>query len=507
MKKIVAYVKSIDDKPLEPMYSSSRVRKLLKDGRAIIVSHKPFVIKLTYKTSSFETQTNHLGCDTGRTNIANVVIDNNGNIKYSAHIETSNKDVPKNMAERAQHRRASRQGERKRRQRRAITNNTTFKHTEVQERILPKCKKPINNKHIKNTEAKFANRKREVGWLTPTARHLLNTIVTSIDMAVELLPINTITIEVTKWDFAKLNNPNIKNWEYQKGRLFSFDSVEDAVSDMQNNKCLCCEQLIDVYHHLIPRHLGGSDTIDNIAGLCKHCHQKIHTDKAFKETVNEKHTGLLKQYYALSVMNQIMPYLLTVLTNKYPNIDIYVTNGKDTALTRKLFNLPKTHIMDAWCIASTQINIDKITPSIITNIQQIEHYKIKQFRNNNRAIINNQRERTYKYQEKIIARNRKARFEQKDNSLEEWFKNQIALHGLETAEKMRSQLDVIKSTRYYNDKNRVMPGAVFLYKGKRFVLSGQITNGLYYRAIGQGKRNFPARECTIIQQNDNLVYV
>ena len=99
MKKIVAYVKSIDDKPLEPMYSPSRVRKLLEEGRAIIISHEPFVIKLTYKPSSFETQTNHLGCDTGRTNIANVVIDNNGNIKYSAHIETNNKDVPKNMAE------------------------------------------------------------------------------------------------------------------------------------------------------------------------------------------------------------------------------------------------------------------------------------------------------------------------------------------------------------------------------------------------------------------------
>ena len=52
-----------------------------------------------------------------------------------------------------------------------------------------------------------------------------------------------------------------------------------------------------------------------------------------------------------------------------------------------------------------------------------------------------------------------------------------------------------------------MPGAVFLFKNERFVLSGQLSYGLYYRAIGQGKTNFPARECTIIQQNDNLVYV
>ena len=72
---------------------------------------------------------------------------------------------------------------------------------------------------------------------------------------------------------------------------------------------------------------------------------------------------------------------------------------------------------------------------------------------------------------------------------------------------MRSQLTVTKSTRYYNDKNRIMPGATFLYKNKRYVLSGQLSNGTYYRAVGCENQNFPAKECIILTQNDGFVYL
>ena len=52
-----------------------------------------------------------------------------------------------------------------------------------------------------------------------------------------------------------------------------------------------------------------------------------------------------------------------------------------------------------------------------------------------------------------------------------------------------------------------MPGAIFLYKNKRYVLTGQLANGAYYRAVGCEKQNFPAQECVILTKNTGLVYL
>lgn len=51
------------------------------------------------------------------------------------------------------------------------------------------------------------------------------------------------------------------------------------------------------------------------------------------------------------------------------------------------------------------------------------------------------------------------------------------MYGKEEAGRIRSCLTVQKSKRYYNTPGRMMPGTVFEYAGKRYVLIGQRTNG------------------------------
>ena len=76
-----------------------------------------------------------------------------------------------------------------------------------------------------------------------------------------------------------------------------------------------------------------------------------------------------------------------------------------------------------------------------------------------------------------ICTNRKKRMEQKTDSLEDWFISMTEKYGREEAERMCSRLTVQKSKRYYNTPGRMMPGTVFEYAGKRYVLTGQRTNG------------------------------
>lgn len=66
---------------------------------------------------------------------------------------------------------------------------------------------------------------------------------------------------------------------------------------------------------------------------------------------------------------------------------------------------------------------------------------------------------------------------------------------------------VKKSRRYYNDPNRILPGAIFIYEGKQYVLAGRSSGGKQYRAFGCGIRNFSAGKSTIVWRNTGLVYV
>lgn len=108
----------------------------------------------------------------------------------------------------------------------------------------------------------------------------------------------------------------------------------------------------------------------------------------------------------------------------------------------------------------------------------------------------------------MVAKNRRPREEQKGKALSQWFEEQVQLYGQKEARAMLSRLKVTKSTRFYNvhPKNRIMPGATYLYKGKRYVLKGREANGYYFIPEGNTGR-VPSAECKLLTKNTGLVYV
>jgi len=158
------YVQASDGTQLMPTKRKHHIQKLLKRGKAVIVEHVPFVVRLKYKGPK---NTQHLfgGTDPGRNNIGNAVVNENGVVVYKDHVTTRNCEIAKLMAERRTHRQASRRGERLARRRLAKRLGTTSK--KLLERVLPGCGKPVKVKDIINTEARFNNRHRPAGWITP----------------------------------------------------------------------------------------------------------------------------------------------------------------------------------------------------------------------------------------------------------------------------------------------------------------------------------------------------
>ena len=487
------YVVSQNGKPLMPSYRYAHVRILLKGGMAKVIKTKPFTIQLLYETTEY-TQPLYGGTDPGRTNIGNAVLKQNGEPVYADHVETRNKQIPDLMKERAAHRNASRRGERHRRQRRAIKNGTITFPLE-KERILLGCEEPIINKFIINSEARFSNRKRPPGWLTPTARQLVQTTLNMVKKILTILPVTDWTLEINRFAFMLMEDGTVRSVDFQNGRMKNFEDVNSYIYAMQDGKCPVCGKLIEHYHHIIPRSQGGSNRPDNIIGICADCHEKIHTKKDSEVLAAIKKAGEKKKYSALSVLNQAIPYIYQELTEIFGEEHIHICYGWQTKELYTRIGFPKTHSTDAICIAALGANLIPLSSAE-------KPFEVKQFRRHDRQLIKAQRERTYKFAGKTVAKNRKARFEQKDLSLEEF----IASIPYEYRQYVLSNLKVTKSRRYYNNPDRKLPGTVFYFQNHRYVKSGQSSGGAILRAVGMGDRNFTASKCTIVPSG-GLVYL
>lgn len=486
------YVISSTGKPLMPSRRFVHVRLLLKEGKAKVVKTKPFAIQLLYESTEY-TQPLYGGTDPGRTNIGEAVLDQCGTVQYAAHVESRNKDIPKLMENRAAHRSASRRGERKRRQRRAVANGTITFPLQKQ-RILPGCQKPITNKFIINSEAKFLNRKRPANWLTPTTNQLVQTHLNMVKNICSILPVTDWTLEINKFAFMLMEDGTIRGVDFQNGRMKGYPDVEAYIYAIQDGKCPFCGKTIEHYHHIKPRSEGGSNRPENLVGLCSDCHARIHKGDTEMAGLIDK-LGEQKKYAALSVLNQAIPYIYQGLVEIFGEEHTHICYGWQTKEMYTKLKIPKTHSNDAICIAA-------LGSGVVPPIQMTNPYEVKQCRRHNRAIVKAQRERTYKLFGETVAKNRHPRFKQEGPSLEDFVESIPAAYR----QQVISVLKVTPSKRYYNTMDRDLPGTVFYYQGHRYVKSGQSSGGKDLRAYGMGSKNFPSAKVSIVPSG-GLVYL
>lgn len=372
-------------------------------------------------------------------------------------------------------------------------NNRLYRHIRTFEKIIKNYF--VICHYIRNKKARFNNRKRPQGWLTPTANHLLQTHINLIAKVAKFLPITKVVVELNRFAFMAMDNPNIHRWEYQQGPLYGLGSVEDAVYAQQDGRCLFCKKPIDHYHHVVPRHKGGSETLANRCGLCREHHALVHTDKVWADKLVTRKEGVNKKYHALSVLNQIIPHLMEYLGSE-TRYDVYATDGRSTKGFRVAKNVPKEHYTDAYCIACSILDTD------IEVSTPVEPFELKQFRRHDRQACHQQRvDRKYYLNGKQVATNRHKAIEQKSDSLQEFRES----YG-DTAV---SQLAVKPHSPQYKDMTRIMQGAVMDFGGTVGVFQGSdgFHNGKpdYYKSA-KGARVLTKR-CVLLAQNTGIVFI
>jgi RRXRR protein/HNH endonuclease len=322
MLQIKVYVRNQDGMPLMPC-TPAKARKLLRAGKAKVVEHCPFTIQLGWQCEG-HVQEVTLGIDKG-SSVTGISCVGNGEVLLAAEIH-HRRDVKEKMDTRRMHRRSRR-----------------------------------NRKWYR--PARFHNRasSRRSGRLPPSIQTNVEEVIRVVNRIP--LPICAILIEDVQVDIARLNDSTLRGSRYEDSTRLD-ENLRIACLTRDGYTCQHCgKQKVRLEaHHLIFRTQGGKDTLSNLLTLCEACHHQLHEGKiALKVTGVSGHLDQIAQRTM-----QGKSYLYTTLGRASSLSTVF---GYETATYRKYLGLPKTHIIDALCIAT--LSTGEAVPVPQTNVYRI----------------------------------------------------------------------------------------------------------------------------------------
>ena len=211
--------------------------------------------------------------------------------------------------------------------------------------------------HKRYRKARFDNRsssKRE-GRIAPSILQKRQATIRVIYHLNKWINITNYRLEDVAIDIRALTDGyKPYNWQYQKSNRLD-ENIRKAVILRDGCKCKECGKSNTVLevHHIKPRRLNGSTTLDNLITLCSKCHQKT---EGKEEQYIQHYFGMLD-----SSDNKNLNYASHVMIGKtwlreqLSELGIlYLTNGGDTANKRIDWNIEKSHSNDAVCITDLQ---------------------------------------------------------------------------------------------------------------------------------------------------------
>lgn len=304
----MVYVQDIDGKPMMPTTRHGKVRRLLKDNKAVVINTCPFTIKLTYKTSDYK-QEIVLGVDAGTKHVGLSATTKSKEL-YSGEVILRN-DVVELLSTRRESRRARR-------------NRLRYRKPRFENRVKSK----------------------RLGWVAPSVRHKVDAHIRVIDNICSTLPISRIIVEIAQFDTQKIKNPDISGNEYQEGDQLGFWNVREYVLARDGHKCQHCkgkskDPILNV-HHIESRKTGG-DSPSNLITLCETCHKEYHKGNI---DLKVKRGKSLRDAAVMGIMKW---KLYEELKSRYPNVSM--TFGYITKYNRIKYGIEKSHTSDAFVIS------------------------------------------------------------------------------------------------------------------------------------------------------------
>ena len=230
----------------------------------------------------------------------------------------------------------------------------------------------LRRSKLRYRKPRFLNRKRSKGWLAPSLKHRVLTIITWVKRLTKFVPVSSIAMELVRFDTQKMQNPEISGTEYQQGELAGYE-VREYLLEKWGRKCTYCnkENVPLQVEHIVPKVRGGSNRVSNLALACEKCNQKKGSQSI--EQFLAKKPSLLKIIKAqakrplkdTAAVNATRWSLFNSLRDT--NLPVTTGTGGQTKFNRCRLNLEKTHYYDAACVGDVEtLDILSNQPLIIT---------------------------------------------------------------------------------------------------------------------------------------------
>lgn len=209
--------------------------------------------------------------------------------------------------------------------------------------------------HKRYRPKRFNNRKnpKRKDRIAPSILQKRQAIIRVVNHLKQWIPITSFWLEDVAIDVRALTDGyKPYRWQYQQSNRLD-ENLRKAAILRDNNHCKLCGKSgckMEV-HHITPKRLNGSNTINNLITLCLDCHSKI---TGYEEQWINKLYGLtnVNAMANLSTAQHVMigkRWLRNQLNLLAP---LYLTTGGDTANKRIDWNIKKSHANDAICITN-----------------------------------------------------------------------------------------------------------------------------------------------------------
>lgn len=228
------FVIDTDKQPCNPVHPA-QARLLLNQKKAAVFLRYPFTIILKEKQEDVEVNSLTLKIDPG-SQATGIAILNGEDVIWGAELSHRGQQIKSDLDSR-----------------RAIRRNR-------------------RNRKTRYRPARFLNRKKEKGWLTPSLQHRVDTTLTLVKKLIRYCPVTSIVQELVRFDLQKMENPEISGVEYKQGELQGYE-VRAYLLEKWNRQCVYCgaKNIPLQVEHIHPKSKGGTNRISNLCIACEPC--------------------------------------------------------------------------------------------------------------------------------------------------------------------------------------------------------------------------------------------
>ena len=211
------------------------------------------------------------------------------------------------------------------------------------------------NRKTRYRQPRFLNRTRAPGWLAPSLQHRVDSTMSWIYRFMRWAPITMLAVERIKFDMQRMENAEISGIAYQRGTLYHYEVMEYLL-EKYHRSCVYCgtKKAFFERDHVTPRSQGGSNRISNLVLSCRPCNRAkgaqsleqflIHHPAKLAAIKKQLKTPLHDAAAVNTTRNALFEALLQT------GLPVETGSGAQTKQNRQLYNVPKSHSLDAACV-------------------------------------------------------------------------------------------------------------------------------------------------------------